>query len=749
MMRREPIRIIYAKLTSTGAYDVVAKTANIELNAARTLAEKLLPGNVPHGATIEEEVGYVHPPEGGHLVFRYARYGWSGDNRGEIYMTDILWLDDADFARARANAFALVPRSDAVFDVLTELPPPQIPERTAADDAARLVALAPLANDTAPIVANTLAMAPALLLETNERAAKAELFTLLLPPSLRPSLTFQTRAFRVPPFPPRLTLTDSYYASLQSGPWKKVLPDISVDVPSSLARSLTDLAAKPERLQRAHALYDKLPERTKDLRAETTRLAALAEFVGVLERGDVTEADAVLQLLDRGEAGHKLALAVLRGSKELLPAVADRVVESNALPQRELLQLLLERLAAAGDVNRLVRLLALDRRAVARMLPDFTDRAQPAVVAYLDALRRSGSGGRALSHASQLAQATAALAPVVDDAAAQATLSGICRETIHSAIEKAEISPETINELVALSVTADQVLQQGRKLQSAVPQLLSDVQLAKLGDASALASALESYPAHSIGALAGALLVRAVRTSQAQSAPVVAPEKLVLAARVALGQLKGPEQKQVRAALEQLGIRHHMLVELPAADQLLPLLGHDLQQAALTQQLVAAVARLSDTDGDAVGALAAAVARARRASIRLTRTHDSVEPLRSALTAVALRRRLGNNEEWPELELTLDLLAAISDGEANELFEDAALGKGGLLIRLRRLDRAIMQCNAATDPEEYERLASAIESPGTPLSNDMRQRLRQALGTRGLERRFTRLIAGVMDTDAQ
>src|SRR5688572_8578002 len=124
------IRIIYAKLTSSGAYDVVAKTANIELAAARELAEKMQLGNLPFGVKIGEEFGYARPESGGHVIARYTTYGWN-DGRPAPPMTDLVWLDDAAFARVRSNPFVLIPHSDEVFAELTELPAYSLPSGNA------------------------------------------------------------------------------------------------------------------------------------------------------------------------------------------------------------------------------------------------------------------------------------------------------------------------------------------------------------------------------------------------------------------------------------------------------------------------------------------------------------------------------------------------------------------------------------------------------------------------------------------
>ena len=103
-----PIRVIYAKLTSTGAYDVVAHTRGVSLDHARTLAEQLLPGNPPLDTPFEELIGSLRMADGSHTVLRFARYPWKDGGRGDVYSTDIVQLSDAVFRNARCNAW---PRS--------------------------------------------------------------------------------------------------------------------------------------------------------------------------------------------------------------------------------------------------------------------------------------------------------------------------------------------------------------------------------------------------------------------------------------------------------------------------------------------------------------------------------------------------------------------------------------------------------------------------------------------------------------
>src|SRR5262245_596934 len=135
-----PTRVIYAKLTSTGAYDVVAKTRAIDLSAARELAELMQLGNLPFGVRIEEELGYARPSGGGHVIARYTTYGWN-DGRPAPPMTDLIWVDDVAFERVRRNPFALIPHSDDVFAELTELEAVKVPTIDQALELTRLRAL--------------------------------------------------------------------------------------------------------------------------------------------------------------------------------------------------------------------------------------------------------------------------------------------------------------------------------------------------------------------------------------------------------------------------------------------------------------------------------------------------------------------------------------------------------------------------------------------------------------------------------
>jgi hypothetical protein len=268
--------VIYAKLTSTGAYEVVARTAHVSLDDARTLAERLLPGNPPLDAAVGEEVAHLRPPEGGHIVWRFARYGWSDGGRGDVFITDITMV----FRRRlqpRPRRRVRWCRGRTRCSGATELPPFTVPAGDAAAEQARITRLHALfAADARTVVAGSAAADPALLIHTGERAGALELFTLLLPPRLRASLTFQTQAFRVPPVLPRITLVDRGYANLRDAPWK-VLPSLDVDVPLELAGRFVALAGNPQALELAHSLYEDASDDVPGIRAGIARLVSLAD----------------------------------------------------------------------------------------------------------------------------------------------------------------------------------------------------------------------------------------------------------------------------------------------------------------------------------------------------------------------------------------------------------------------------------------------------------------------------------------
>ncbi|MEO5509911.1 MAG: hypothetical protein ABIS27_04720 [Longimicrobiales bacterium] len=782
----QAVRVIYAKLTSTGDYDVVAKTDNIDLNAARSLAERLLLGNVPHDASIGEEFAYLRPPEGGHLLIRYTTYNWKDENRGGAFMTDIVWLNDSEFARARNNAFAMMPSSDDVYDVLTTLPPVDIVDRAAAQDITRMKELESAREALMNLAPAVLLGDRVLSVDRGDRRRKIELFTLLLPPRLRTELTFQTRAFRAPTHPPRITQTDEMHANLQGGPWQHVLPNVALDVPVGLASKVIDGIDHPDALSTAHDIYDRSGEPTDNLRAEATRLTGLVAFADALNAEDLTSAfrlaatgsredaeakllavfgratpdhvkSAVMSSIDAGSDGEPLALQLLgvvgridaKSAAGLNDAAARRLVSMSRMPGSALSAHLMGALGRAGNANVLLLLVGVDPRTALANVP--ADLTEGATAGFVRALATASRNTRDMAAARQVVVATTALAPAVTEPAATSKLALLCRETVETSLEKATPERGDTGEIRYLQDAADVLLQSSTRMRDALPMLFSDGQLDGLSPAQAAdlaATRAERLQPEAQGALAVALIARSSADNQDGGAiSSAARERRMAAAKVLLEKLDPQMRARVQRSLEENGLGAETLLGVKGGEVLLPLLGRNAEQAASTRDLLQAVRDLGDSD-DAIARLAMAVLAARNGYMVLTRSHQAFAPLKAALSD-AIAKRKASSDHAAVLELTLDLLAAITDAEAFEELEQSAHIDGWVAMRLRRLDRAVALCRAAEDEATFEQLAIAIESPDTRITDASRQRLRDALGTGGLQRRIIQMITGVVERGVQ
>jgi len=754
-----PLRVVYAKLTSTGAYDVVARTSNISLDEARSLAERLLPGNPPLDAAVREEVAHLRPPEGGHIVWRFGRYGWSDGGRGDVYITDIAWYSDDDYALARADAFALVPRSDQVFATATELPPFTVAATTAAGERERLTSLHErLAADARTVIAGAAAADPVLLIHTGERAPALELFLLLLPPGLRAGLTFQTQAFRVPAVLPRITLADRAYANLREASWQ-VLPSLDVDVPLELAGRFVALATEPAVLELVHELYGDAYADQPSLRTAIARVVALADPAVPLLAGDaaavmraVTAADAairnaVLRQLQRtadevtlrqallallpqpGESAERL-LVVLNGLGEIPASTLAALVDG--LPAGAPGGLLLElanRCARAGDEARLIRLLALDRRLAEQGLAG--EGLDPEVQRLLASLRTGDTA--------ELLLAAAALHPRLRSSAAAEPLGRMCHERVTDVLKHVQAGPRAVEEVLRLADAADAFVA-AVGTSPALPPVMARYELAR---ADAAAAAVTAHGNEARAVLGGAMLVRAWdahtvdRSEDAASYSRAAVALLAAADRAAV--------ERVKQVLPQRGVRESELVALPGADALLPLLGGDAQQAGLASRMVGAIRALGTGSEAAVAELAAAVLAAHSQRVRITAGSELEHGVLAALRA----RPEGNGQPAAPaaaMEVCLELLSIITDASQLAELEDAALGEH-MAVRLQRLDRSVALCQSVEREDRYERYAAAIESVDVALPGAARERLREALGTGGLQRRLLRAVSSVIARD--
>jgi hypothetical protein len=277
--------------------------------------------------------------------------------------------------------------------------------------------------------------------------------------------------------------------------------------------------------------------------------------------------------------------------------------------------------------------------------------------------------------------------------------------------------------------------------------LFSDGQLDGLSAAQAaeLAGArAERLQPEAQGALAVALIARS-SADKADTGAIssAARERRMAAAKVLLEKLDPQMRARVQRSLEENGMGAETLLGVKGGEVLLPLLGRSAEQAASTRDLLQAVRDLGDSD-EAIARLALAVLAARSAHMVLVRSHQAFAPLKAALSD-AFAKRKASSDHAALLELTLDLLATITDADAFAELERVAHVDGAVTVRLRRLDRAVALCRAAEDETAFEQLAIAIESPDTRITDASRQRLRDALGTGGLQRRIIQMITGVVE----
>ncbi|HSL68906.1 MAG TPA: hypothetical protein VK864_01625 [Longimicrobiales bacterium] len=768
MSVRDPIRVIYAKLTSTGSYDVVAMTPNIMLEQARATAEGLRLGDVPSDASFSAAIAYLRPREGGHLVARFTPYPWRDADGREPLMTDLVWVSDEDFVRVRCNAFALVPRNERTFATLETLPPVELPQVSNDGELQRIAELAPRARNFTTFAAAALSTDRLLVVEP-EPAENIELLTLLLPPRLRERLTFQTRAYDLPSPVPRITVADRFRAALQRGNWERVIPD-DAELPATVASRLADYAAAPAALFRAHELYARITAIGDNLGVEAVRLVRLADFADKLDQG--LAMDAVRQISKAEPAEAKVALAELesrleaRQIAEVLTALleresADLVVERfleharaasaaslqswcaaaadvllgaqrNAEPR--LIALVTTQLAQAGDAQRVLALLTRFRRELAGATPTLPASTPAALRAYFVAqLGRSRT--RAVSAAARVIAAAADLHPQLPTQAGQHHLAEAAEEAVHAALEALTLTADDVRALRELQDAIDAVPASVRWIYEFSAQLLTGrfLEYARTDaevDAAVKRTAGMVTP-EALAAFAASLLVAA-----AQKGP--AANRSVRGARTAIQMLGSSALAQrLPAVLEQLGVRQLTLWELPGLEEVLPLLGESARAAGDTRRLALALNRLHK-EPSAIGDVADAVLQLRASGTRLTNDTKVLDPILSALASAV--------PDPAATEIALELVATIADPAALRTIENAVLNSAtGVSIRLRRLDRAVLQCQAACDETVYDALVRSLEGHHHDLSIDARQRLRQALGVKSLQYRVSQGIETVLN----
>ena len=241
-------------------YALVAKTANLSHDDAFELCR--VPDIGDPSAYLDQGVAYLHASKWGHVFARYYTNA-ERDSAGRASLVyDVVALSDADFAAIGNDPFAALPplASDRRPERFGELPVPELVRR---DDAALAARLTELLGSEDPA---TLTMLLGALLDGEQvlavlpglRPETIECLTLLMPPSLRPALTFQAPTVDYPKHAPRLTVSDRAQALLAEREWSAVLPRDAADPPFAHAMATADrliaLGRVGDRLQRAWSL---------------------------------------------------------------------------------------------------------------------------------------------------------------------------------------------------------------------------------------------------------------------------------------------------------------------------------------------------------------------------------------------------------------------------------------------------------------------------------------------------------------
>ncbi len=776
-----PVRVIYAKLTSTRAYDVVAHTPNIDLTSARTLAERLLPGNPPIDAEVREEIAHLRPPEGGHIVLRFAPYEWADGNRGDVFLTDILWLSDTDFRRARSNPFALVQRTDQIFEVLEELSIPAIPADNAGPEMQRIAELAAARPTAKKIAAHAMAAQLLIMAAPHERREAMELLVLLLPPRIREMLTFQTQAFRVPSQLPLVTLVDRIHSNLRSGAWK-ILPDVHVPVPDALASQLLGLADTPERLALLHKLFDDGHGVPDSLHAGILRLTALSGLAGAIAGGDARAILEELAGLPADDSGTRAAglsyligmtaplamrdavIAVVRAGTCPAARVAALLTQFFELPEsapvfgplcdivndstsRELRTALAAHALRASDLSRLARLVATEPRFIVGGLPDEATRDGSAAQRFAHALKAAFGSRPDLECVAALLAVAVSVRSELDGPEAETAIQRLCLEAAKEAMYQTPANVDAVRALISLQKAAIEYratyLDSGWLPNLYGPELLS----------SGTADLLDTPLPRNFGSVAACTLLSRAHEANARGDQDECEEAMRLAGPL----IEESGGDLVGKYLQHRGLRVRDLAVLPGGEAVARALGMDIRRASAEHALVAAVQALRVEPTRGVAELATAVYRARCAGMRLKHGDEVLEGIRKAWrgtfpeaasshhTNAGFRaRQSGPSGTSEAAEIALEILALVVHPEALPELEDAFLHPiSG--ARLRRLDRAISICRAAERGDCYDGYARAIEADRFQLEPDELERLGSALGTGGLRRRLIRAFSGVLE----
>lgn len=310
------------------------------------------------------------------------------------YWRDVIVVEAADFAPRRFNPFRILPGDLTEWPVPGDsLPAPELPPPvSSSDDHDRLSRLQLLKRADRPphqiesLLAALLDADNTLVLGSDWTFAELELLILLLPPRLRQELTFHTYAQPGPAgIVPRIALTpllDERPFRPDTGLWGHRLPHTSTDIRAhahELAEDLIALLGAPERLARAHEVYEQYVERH-----EPPRRPLAEEVERILRFARMAEARA------QGAAGTALRMVARVAASDGSDATRGAANEAERAYGFEVLREGFDAASLGAEVAELVREGTVDPDALADIIERFlTERPnEPARAdAFLRALR--------------------------------------------------------------------------------------------------------------------------------------------------------------------------------------------------------------------------------------------------------------------------------------------------------------------------------------------------------------------------
>jgi len=315
-------------------YALVAKTANLSYDEAFELCR--VPDIGDPSAYLDSGLAFLRAPKWGHVFARYFTNA-DRDSAGRASLVyDVVALSADEFAALGNDAFAALPplARDHRPERFGELPIPTLVARDESTSAARLTELLKAEDQTTitTLLAALLAGDRVLSFMPGVREETVECLTLLLPPWLRPALTFQIPTIDVPKQTPRLTVAERPHALLAEREWTAMLPRDAADPrfiePTATAARLVALGKTGDRLHRAWAVGAALSSEGAptqiDLGAEIAGILRMDLVHEGLRSGDLRRAVLVTARATSDDERIRLADALFRH------AAADRVAAALA-----------------------------------------------------------------------------------------------------------------------------------------------------------------------------------------------------------------------------------------------------------------------------------------------------------------------------------------------------------------------------------------------------------------------------------